>query len=714
MVNHRVASIQRNPYPFGQSARSGLQFGADKPTSDTPTNTSSSVVEQLQQKHQATRPTEKTPTPYFRDYKGMANSILVFLAALGFAPTAYQVMKPADMTPLPPETVQTETVQANTQVAVDTNWQKIGPGGWSLITETNNERQFFFALEPLFQKANQAYLEKHAEKPLSPEMQQSLKQIPWQDVESLSRDLVTYLQSKAADSKVPLKDMSSKALADIPLLPEFIEKHPVLNTLNAGQKIELEKSLRAYFSGEYYTDRSPTYKSAFREALAKQAGFDNIREYDTDWTRDDVPKMVATLVNYSPAMKSLKEEEKAHYQKEVTVLIQTGIDEMSLASNSSDDPISPLWFMIPGGILGAFSLIALAVRKNETDNGGRRYWLDASEGVYVDLIKMPFRFLQRLQNEKVTFVPLTAPENAKASMIVAQLNQQFQTIAASISDSVKSVPELQEHLNALNTAQESPFPSPASMMNVALDSVLEPLLDEPYTLSEKTAGQKTIPAIRIFEKLSQYVTSAAESHQYMPFLIPMASDDMQQVTKKKKLTLDEAKQLNRFEITKARAIIVSLGVGYQQARVSYIAEAQKLAEQKAQVNQAAQSAGVMADIELVEKHQALSMLQQTTDVAKQRFQLYFELYTRSKQFLNRVMEKKNQLDIQSNQLAIAISAKTLDKSLGGTTEYRLEDVDGMLKELQFSNMKEQVRVEMNAEDIRKKLQTNAALNQPEP
>jgi cobalamin biosynthesis protein CobD/CbiB len=108
------------------------------------------------------------------------------------------------------------------------------------------------------------------------------------------------------------------------------------------------------------------------------------------------------------------------------------------------------------------------------------------------------------------------------------------------------------------------------------------------------------------------------------------------------------------------------------------------------------------------------MLQQTTDVAKQRFQLYFELYTRSKQFLNRVMEKKNQLDIQSNQLAIAISAKTLDKSLGGTTEYRLEDVDGMLKELQFSNMKEQVRVEMNAEDIRKKLQTNAALNQPEP
>jgi hypothetical protein len=252
------------------------------------------------------------------------------------------------------------------------------------------------------------------------------------------------------------------------------------------------------------------------------------------------------------------------------------------------------------------------------------------------------------------------------------------------------------------------------MMNVALDSVLEPLLDEPYTLSEKTAGQKTIPAIRIFEKLSQYVTSAAESHQYMPFLIPMASDDMQQVTKKKKLTLDEAKQLNRFEITKARAIIVSLGVGYQQARVSYIAEAQKLAEQKAQVNQAAQSAGVMADIELVEKHQALSMLQQTTDVAKQRFQLYFELYTRSKQFLNRVMEKKNQLDIQSNQLAIAISAKTLDKSLGGTTEYRLEDVDGMLKELQFSNMKEQVRVEMNAEDIRKKLQTNAALNQPEP
>jgi hypothetical protein len=712
MINRAIGIQSRSYLPFlnVRACSEDVLFGAGKPPANMQDNTPSSVVTQVQQKHQAARPNEKTPTPYFRDYKGKANSILVLLAALGLAPSVYHVSKPAEVTS-PPETVQTDT-SATGQI----HWQKIGPGGWALFLENSygfsSEGKFFSAVESLFQKANQAYLEKNAAKPLSPEMQKSLKQLPWQDVESLSRDLVTFLQSKAAESKIALSDMLSGHLKDIPLLPEFIEKHPVLNTLNAGQKIELEKSLRLCFSSEYYKDRSTTYKDAFRMALAKQAGFDNLREYDSNWDRDDVPKLVATLVNNSPALKSLKEEDKAHYQQEVTTLIQKGIDEKPMLFSRSG-PISPLWFMIPGGMLSAISLIALGIRKTEKNRYGQKIYYDASEGVYVDLIKMPFRFVQRLQNEKVTFTPLTASENTQATMIVAQLNQQFQTIAGCIEESVKTLPELQEYLNALNTTHETTFPTPASMMNVSLDSVLEPLLDSPASFAEKRTGQKNIPAFRIFEKLAQYVTSAAESHQYMPFLIPTESDDLQQLAKKKKLTLDEAKQLNRFEITKARAIIVSLGVGYQQARSSYIAEAQKLDAQKAQVNQAAQSTGVMADIELVEKHQTLSMLQQATDVAKQRFQLYFELFTRSKQYFNRVMEKKNQLDIQTNQLAIAASAKTLDKAIGGTTEYRLEDVDGMLKELQFKNMKEQVRVEMNAEEIRKKLQTDAVLKQTE-
>ena len=691
--------------------RESIFFGADKTASGTSIVTASSVVNQVQQKHQAARPNEKMPTPYFREYKGRANGILVLLAALGLAPTVYHVSKPAEVMPTP------ETVQTDNGPAGQNNWQKIGPGGWSHFLDNSygfgSEEKFFSAVEGLFQKANQAYLEKNVAKPLSPEIQKSLKQMPWPDVEVISRDLVSFLQSKAAEAKIPLSDMRSSALKDIPLLPEFIEKHPVLNTLNAGQKIELEKSLRHHFSSEYYKDRSTTYKDAFRVALAKQAGFDNLREYDSTWDRDDVPKLVATLVMNSPSLKSLKEEEKIHYQQEVTKLIQAGIDEQPSIFRSKGD-ISPLWFMIPGGILSAIGLISVAVRRTDKNRYGERVFQDASEGVYVDLIKMPFRFLQRLQNEKVTFTPLTSAENSKATEMIEQLNRQFQRIASCIEESVKTLPELQEHLNALNTAHANPFPSPASMMNVSLDSVLEPLLDSPSSFAEKRAGQRNIPVFRIFEKLSQYVTSAAESHQYMPFLIPTESDEMQQLAKKKKLTLDEAKQLNRFEITKARAIIVSLGVGYQQARASYIAEAQKLDEQKTQVNQAAQSTGVMADIELVEKHQTLSMLQQTTDVAKQRFQLYFELFTRSKQYLNRVMEKKNQLDIQTNQLAIAASAKTLDKAVGGTTEYRLEDVDGMLKELQFKNMKEQVRVEMNAEEIRKKLQTDAILKQSDP
>jgi hypothetical protein len=709
-MKNSALGFQSNSFQSVKTFRRAMQFGADKSASGNSIHTPSSVVSQVQQKHQAERPNEKAPMPYFREYRGKANGILVLLAALGLAPTAYNLSKPAEVTPPP------EMVQIDTSATGQSNWQKIGPGGWSLFMDSQygfgSEEKFFVAVEALFQKANQAYLEKNAGKPLSPEMQKSLKQLPWSDVESLSRDLVTFLQSKAAESNIPLSDMRSSAMKDIPLLPDFIEKHPVLNSFNAGQKIELEKSLRHYFSSEYYKDRSTTYKDAFRVALAKQAGFDNVREYDSNWDRDDVPKLVATLVNNSPALKALKEEEKAHYQQEMTTLIQKGIDEKPMLFSQSG-PISPLWFMIPGGVLSAISLIALGIRKNEKNRYGAKIFQDASEGVYVDLIKMPFRFVQRLQNEKVNFTPLTASENTQATMIVAQLNQQFQTIAGCIEESVKTLPELQEHLNALNTTHETPFPTPASMMNVSLDSVLEPLLDSPASFAEKRTGQKNIPAFRIFEKLAQYVTSAAESHQYMPFLIPTESDDLQQLAKKKKLTLDEAKQLNRFEITKARAIIVSLGVGYQQARASYIAEAQKLDAQKAQVNQAAQSTGVMADIELVEKHQTLSMLQQATDVAKQRFQLYFELFTRSKQYFNRVMEKKNQLDIQTNQLAIAASAKTLDKAIGGTTEYRLEDVDGMLKELQFKNMKEQVRVEMNAEEIRKKLQTDAVLKQTE-